>query len=147
MWLYPRIIVSKSHENTSKYVDTVILFLKTSSKGPLTPSLLGSHVWLPKDHCAQVPWEYINVCGYSDQFCKIPHTTYIQNEWSHKLFLNKVQARPGGHHDSGSGIIFHKKSIGLHLILYTRLLKFWWLDMLYSILLWFIICRGSKMKV
>ena len=49
----------------------------------------------------QIPWEYINVCGYSDQFCKtlpkIPHTTYrhtycIQNRWSHSLFLNKVQA-------------------------------------------------------
>ena len=27
---------------------------------------------------SQVPWEYINVCGYSDQFCKISHTyTYI----------------------------------------------------------------------
>ena len=48
------------------------------------------------------------------------------------------------HHDSGSGIIFHKKSIGLHIILYPRLLKFWWLDMLYSILLWFIIDRLSK---
>ena len=58
-------------------------------------------VALPKDHCIQIPWEYINVCGYSDQFCKtlckIPHTTYrhtycIQNRWSHSLFLNKVQA-------------------------------------------------------
>ena len=29
-------------------------------------------VILPKDHCVQVPWEYINVCGYSDQFCKLP---------------------------------------------------------------------------
>ena len=52
-----------------------------------------TRVTLPKDHCVQVPWEYINVCGYSDQFCKIPHTTYIhttyvQNEWSHSLFLN-----------------------------------------------------------
>ena len=33
VWLYPRIIVSKSHENTSKYVDTVTLFAKTWSKG------------------------------------------------------------------------------------------------------------------
>ena len=31
-------------------------------------------VTLPKDHCVQVPWEYINVCGYSDEFCKLPHT-------------------------------------------------------------------------
>ena len=28
MWLYPRIIVSKSHDNTSMYVDTVINFAK-----------------------------------------------------------------------------------------------------------------------
>ena len=33
VWLYPRIIVSKSHENTSKYVDTVALFAKTWTKG------------------------------------------------------------------------------------------------------------------
>ena len=31
-------------------------------------------VTLPKDHCVQVPWQYINVCGYSDEFCKLPHT-------------------------------------------------------------------------
>ena len=28
VWLYPRIIVSKSHDNTSMYVDTVINFVK-----------------------------------------------------------------------------------------------------------------------
>ena len=28
VWLYPRFIMSKSHENTSKYVDTVINFAK-----------------------------------------------------------------------------------------------------------------------
>ena len=69
-------------------------------------------VTLPKDHCVQVPREYINVCGYSDQFCKLPrtytyyilhtyyvHTTnirrtyYVQNQWSHSLFLNYVQVR------------------------------------------------------
>ena len=60
-------------------------------------------VTLPKDHCVQVPWQYINVCGYSDQFCKIPHTYtyihttyYVQNEWSHSLLLNSVQARQKG---------------------------------------------------
>ena len=83
VWLYPRIIVSKSHENTSKYVDTVTLFAKTWTKGhwPLDdlwpPHLLRSHVWLYKDHCVQVPWKYINVCGYNDQFCKLPHTYTI----------------------------------------------------------------------
>ena len=59
-------------------------------------------VTLPKDHCVQVPWEYINVCGYRDQFCKNYHihthtctyyihthttyTYYVQNQWSHSLF-------------------------------------------------------------
>ena len=33
---------------------------------------------LPKDHCVQVPWQYINVCGYSDAKYHIhTHTTYI----------------------------------------------------------------------
>ena len=168
MWLYPRIIVSKSHANTSKYVDTVTIFFKNlnqrslTPRWPLVPSLLKSRVTLPKDHCVQVPWKYIKVCGYSDFFPKtwtkghwplddllpqvcwdhmcnptrgslcpslmgihqcmwiqwsilqnfnqdyhILHTTcthttyidilctiYVQNEWSHCLFLNKVQARP-----------------------------------------------------
>ena len=73
-------------ENTSKYVDTLILFSNNLNQRsltptwPLTPCLLRSHVWLyRKDHCVQVPWQYINVCGYSDQFCKLPHThtTYL----------------------------------------------------------------------
>ena len=53
VWLYPRIIVSKSHENTSKYVDTVNFFSpknlnqrSLTPRWPLTPHLLGSHVWL-----------------------------------------------------------------------------------------------------
>ena len=51
--LYPRIIVSKFHENTSTYVDTVTLssFKNLNQRSltprwPLTPSLLSSHVWL-----------------------------------------------------------------------------------------------------
>ena len=46
-------------------------------------------VTLPKDHCVQVPWQYINVCGYSDQFCKIPHTytyTYIHTYILHTTY-------------------------------------------------------------
>ena len=53
VWLYPRIIVSNSHENTSKYVDTVTFFAKKlepegslTPRWPLTPHLLRSHVWL-----------------------------------------------------------------------------------------------------
>ena len=137
VWLYRRITVSKSHENTSKYVDTVTFFAKTWSEGHWPLDDLWPHVeatcvtlpkdhcvqvpWkyikvcgysdplmtfdptsvevtrvtLPKDHCVQVPWEYINVCRYCDQFCKNYHihtcTYYVQNQWSHSLFLNYVQ--------------------------------------------------------
>ena len=59
VWLYPRIIVSKSHGNTSMYVETVINFAK--------------YRILHKDY--------------------ILHTYYVQNEWSHSLFLNTFQAR------------------------------------------------------
>ena len=60
VWLYPRIIVSKSHDNTSMYVDTVINFAKY----------------------------HIHTYTY------YVHTTYyVQNEWSHSLLLNSVQAR------------------------------------------------------
>ena len=62
VWLYPRIIVSKSHDNTSMYVDTVINFAKYHIHTHTT---------------------YIHI-----------HTTfYVQNEWSHSLLLNSVQAR------------------------------------------------------
>ena len=68
-------------ENTWKYMWIHWPFFpKTWTKGhwPLDDlwpmSVEVTCVTLPKDHCVQVPWQYINVCGYSDQFCKIPHT-------------------------------------------------------------------------
>ena len=47
-------------------MDTVTLFSKTFTKGqwPLWHHVCWG-VTLPKDHCVQVPWEYINVLGYS----------------------------------------------------------------------------------
>ena len=78
VWLYPRIIVSKSHENTSKYVDTVTLFAKTWTKGhwplyDLRPHICWGHMCNSTQGslCPSPIWEYINVCGYSDQFCKL----------------------------------------------------------------------------
>ena len=81
VWLYPRIIVSKSHENTSKYVDTVNLFAKTwtkghwplddlwphicwghrcdSTQGSLCPSPMGIH------QCMWIQWSILQ---------KLPHT-------------------------------------------------------------------------
>ena len=95
LWLYPRIIVSKSHENTSVWIQWPLSKTYTKGQWPLDdlwPQVCWGHIC---DHCVQVPWEYINVCGYNDQFCKIPHTTnyiqhtyYVQNGWSHSLFLN-----------------------------------------------------------
>ena len=73
-------------ENTDQsiYVDTLTLFSKNlnqrslTPRWPLTPCLLRSHVWLyPRIIVSKSPWQYINVCGYSDQFCKIPHYIHI----------------------------------------------------------------------
>ena len=44
MLLFPRIIVSKSHENTSEYVDTVTLFSKTWTKGHWSLDDLWPHI-------------------------------------------------------------------------------------------------------
>ena len=81
VWLYPRIIVSKSHENTSKYVDTVNLLAKTwtkghwplddrwphicwghmceSTHGSLCPISMGIHL------CMRIQWSILQ---------KLPHT-------------------------------------------------------------------------
>ena len=140
--------VTKSYENTSQYVETVTLFFKKIEPKVTDPwmtfdpkSVEVTCVTLPKDHCVQVPWKYIKVCGYRDPFYQklelkvidprwplIPHllqshvwlsariivskshgntpqyvdtvinfskyhihtTYYVQNEWSHSLFLNTV---------------------------------------------------------
>ena len=49
VWLYPRIIVSKSHENTSKYVDIVTVFAKTWTKGR----------WLLNDLWPHICWGHV----------------------------------------------------------------------------------------
>ena len=105
VWLYPRIIVSKSHENTTKCVDTVTLFAKTwtkghwlldnlwphicwghmcdSTQGSLCPSPMGIH------QCMWIQWSILQITTYIHV---LRITYYIQNEWSHSLFLNTVQA-------------------------------------------------------
>ena len=102
VWLYPRIIVSKSHKNTLKYVDTDPFFKNLNqrsltSRWPLNPCLLRSHAWLfpriivskSNGNASMYVYTVIN-------FTKLPHTIhtyYIQNEWSHSLLLNTVQVR------------------------------------------------------
>ena len=108
MWLYPRIIVSKTHENTSKYVDTVTLFAQTwteghwplddhwpyicwghmsdSTQGSLCPSPMGIH------QCMWIQWSIAKYLIHTTNYVTYG-TYYIQNDWSHSLFLNTVQAR------------------------------------------------------
>ena len=113
VWLYPKIILSKSHENTSKYVDTVNLFAKTWTKGhwplddlwphiwwghmcdcaqgSLCPSPMGIRqcMWIQLSILQKLPHTYIHILR-----TYYVHTTYyVQNQWSHSLFLNYVQAR------------------------------------------------------
>ena len=74
--LYPRIIVSKSHENTSKYVDTVTFFFsKTWIKGhwpldDLWPQVFWGHVCDSTQGSLCPSPMKIKVCGYSDPFFK-----------------------------------------------------------------------------
>ena len=92
VWLYPRIIVSKSYENTSKYVDTVTLFAKTrtkghwplddlwphvcwglmcdSTQGSLCPSPMGIH------QCMWLQWSTLQITTYILHTYYIIHTTY-----------------------------------------------------------------------
>ena len=99
-WLYPRITVSKSHENTSKYVDTVTLFFQNlnqrslTPRWPLNPHLLRSHMWLypriivSKSHgnTSMYVDTVINLAKYHIHTYTYIHTTYyIQNELSHSL--------------------------------------------------------------
>ena len=99
-------------ENTSKYVDTLTLFSKNlnqrslTPRWPLTPCLLRSHVWLypriivSKSHgnTSMYVDTVINFANYHIHTYTYIHTTYIlrtyyvQNEWSHSLLLNSVQA-------------------------------------------------------
>ena len=115
VWFYPRIIVSKSHKNTSKYVDTVTLFAKTWTKGhwpldDLWPHVCWGHMcdstqqsWCPSPmgihQCMWIQWSIL-------QNYHILRTYYVQNEWSHtcSLLLNSVQARQKWNVSVGSTI-------------------------------------------
>ena len=58
-------------------------------------------VTVPKDHCVQVPWEYVNVCGYSYQFCKNYHIhtyTYIlRTYYVHTTYILHTTYRISDH--------------------------------------------------
>ena len=91
-------------ENTSKYVDTLTLFSKKlnqrslTPRWPLTPCLLRSHVWLypriivSKSH-DNTSMYVDTVINFAKYHIHIIRTYYVQNEWSHSLLLNSVEAR------------------------------------------------------
>ena len=100
VWLYPRIIVSKSHENTSKYVDTVTLFAKTWSKdhwplddlwpnicwGHMCDSTQGSLFPSPMGIIHQCMWIQRPILQiYHIHTTYYIHTYYVQNQWSQSL--------------------------------------------------------------
>ena len=89
VWLYPRIIVSKSHGNTSMYVDTVINFAKLPHTYIHTYIPTYIHTYI-HTYLHTYIHTYIHTCIHTYILCT---TYYVQNEWSHSLFLNSVQAR------------------------------------------------------
>ena len=94
VWLYPRIIVSKSYENTSKYVDTVTFFAKTWTKGhwpldDLWPHICWGHV-CDSTQGSLCPKSHGNTSMYVDTVINFANyhiytTYYVQNQWSHSL--------------------------------------------------------------
>ena len=64
-------------------------------------------VTLPKDHCVQVPWKYIKVCGYSDLFCKKTWTKghwSLDNLWPHICWGHRCDSTEGSLCPSPMGI-------------------------------------------
>ena len=85
--LYTMIIVSNSHGDTTKYVDTVTIFQKPNQKvsdPKMTfdpTSIEVTWVTLPKDQCIQVPWKYVKVCGYTDPSKKKKRDPWTKGHW------------------------------------------------------------------
>ena len=82
VWLYPRIIVTKSHENTSKYVDTETLFFsKKKMKGH----------WPLDDLWSQVCWDHI--CDSTQgSLCPSPMKIH-QSMWIQWPFFKNLNQR------------------------------------------------------
>ena len=81
VWLYPRIIVSKSHENTSKYVDTVTFFAKTWSEGH----------WPLGDLWPHICWGHM--CDSTQGSLCPSHMKIHQSMWIQWTFLLKLEPK------------------------------------------------------
>ena len=92
VWLYPMIIVSKSHENTSKYVDTVTLFAKTWTKGHWPLDEVSADAKRKKSACTI---KVVDSLAYAHALCCVPRQALcecyfcIHNHWSHSLGRDK----------------------------------------------------------
>ena len=81
VWLYPRIIVSKSYENTSKYVDTVTPFAKIWTKGH----------WPLDDLWPHICWGHM--CDSTQgSLCPSPMKIH-QSMWIQWPFLQKLEPK------------------------------------------------------
>ena len=82
VWLYPRIIVSKSHEHTLKYVDTVTFFAKkTWTKGH----------WPLDDLWPHICWGHM--CDSTQEsLCPSPMKIH-QSMWIQWTFLLKLEPK------------------------------------------------------
>ena len=71
-----------------------------STQGSLCPSPMGIH------QCMRIQWSILQITIYIHYHI---HTTYyVQNEWSHNLLLNSVQARQKSEHSTP----FHLTMVG-----------------------------------
>ena len=132
VWLYQRIIVTKSHENTLKYVETVTLFSKTwnqrslTPRWPLTTCLLRSHVWLyPR---IIVSKSHGNTSMYVDtviNFAKKYHIlrTYYIHTYTHILRTEWVFRRDKNRLWYTAKLLFHQS---LRCTVTTWSLDKWW---------------------
>ena len=89
-------------------------------------------VTVPKDHCVQVPWEYVNVCGYSYQFCKNYHIhTYTYTYYVHTTYILHTTYRISDHIVSFWTTFRRDKKL-LYSIYSTQTINmtlFWWKHM------------------
>ena len=94
VWLYPRIIESKSHENTSKYVDTVTLFSKPWTKGhwpldDLWPRICWGHMC---DSSSSWAWFFslFFIRKFHIELCHSRPTTYFAAPKKTAIFIYDI---------------------------------------------------------
>ena len=120
VWHYPRIIKSKSHENTSKYVDTVTFFSKpwtkghwplddlwpqvclghmcVSTQGSLCPSLMKIHhsVWIQWPSFQKLkpkvidPWWPLTSCLLRSHVCLYPRITVSKSHGNTSMYVDTM---------------------------------------------------------